>query len=100
MVQTPQQLIAAATPDEKTLQDLEAKIDSALAKQIEHTGTAMDLTIASSYFGSTLTKNILTERYEAAGWEVPYQSDQRDGDSYRFSDKKQSTKRSQSYWDR
>jgi hypothetical protein len=84
MVLTPTQAneraLKSATSDFKKLEKI---IDAALTEDFrrdDSCGVCIDLGISSSDPVYTLIR----EKYKEAGWNVTYQSDQRDGDFVRF----------------
>lgn len=61
-----------------------ASIDSHLKSNFGRSGTNQVTIGASTFTSNQLVRNKLVRAYEAAGWEVKFQSDQRDGDFYYF----------------
>jgi len=86
MAITPKQLTALTGQDEAVVKRLEQIIDMALAKQfrpgIEGYTACINLPEGVEYGDKFYTE--LIRRYAEAGWQVKYESDQRDGDFLRF----------------
>ena len=76
MVITPQQAKALTDADKKITRDLERRIDDALLNG----KTTVDIV---EYPGKKVIQE-LTQRYSKAGWHVKYESDQREGNYFRF----------------
>ena len=66
--------------------NLEKKIDEMLEKKIMSRGSTNASIFINSSFGQATpyTVKLVMERYKAAGWDVKWHSDQRDGDYYEF----------------
>ncbi len=83
MVINPEDRTKFTEVEGKQIEDLEGRIDYALTKGM------MDM-LKNIYFDipsgiTSRVKKRIQEIYEEAGWVVKYESNQRNGESYRFS---------------
>lgn len=77
MVLRPDETRKLSTREEKEVAALEASIDEMLSD-------CGPRTFAVSLFPSGKVQDEITRKYEAAGWNVTYHSDWRDGDYLQF----------------
>jgi hypothetical protein len=70
---------------------LEEKIDEQLVKEL--TDYSERIIIRPSSHSNPLVRKLVERKYSEAGWNVKYQSDQRDGDWWEFRPKKEGCRR-------
>ena len=88
MAITPQEVQKRTITSKRNLQELERRIDKALVEDFQDFGDR-EIWIDPSFFSEDHgTQDYLVKRYEAAGWNVRYESDQREGDAYVFNSRK------------
>ena len=82
MVKTPQDLRKINNNDEKKAARLESVIDECL----EDSDTREEITISTALFSNYPSKvrEYVLGKYRAAGWEIRYINDWRDGNYYEF----------------
>jgi hypothetical protein len=81
MTITPQQAMNLSGDERVKIRDLEKKIDKALTREFgKHSSSVY---VSTEYMDGRVRAEI-ERRYWEAGWNVTYESDQRDGDYLRF----------------
>ena len=86
MVITPNEASKLTVEEENEIKNLENKVDEAIKsryKPYNSGGLCLDRGLFGEY--GTRIFNQMKKMYEQAGWEVKYESDQRDGDFIRLS---------------
>lgn len=88
MAITPKQLMALTEQDQGRIKNMEAFLDAAIARAFNPTtrGDACVSIPRGVQYGDKMYLE-LVRRYEAAGWKVKYEADQRDGDYLVFTPK-------------
>ena len=85
MVLKPTDCLDPTEEETRMFDAAEASIDAHLKSNFGRNGMNQATVNASTFTSNQLVRQKLVRAYEAAGWEVKFQSDQRDGDFYFFS---------------
>ena len=83
MTITPQEAMKLQESDREEIAELERKIDESLRNRFEGGSVAINFR-----YSTRRVREEIERMYGAAGWNVEYVSDQRDGDFFQFSPKR------------